>query len=500
MAPAWPCRIYPETFLQIVIRTIAVEQFMSNLTDLRYNGLGWLADTLSPFDFNGDGRLWADWPILIICVAILCTGLVVIHAFYCVVKLKECMMKRNAVSRSDGQVLSYERLAEARGEAGHERFEKAEKIGVCCIILSVHDVNIVEETVEVKLDLVLFCHAPDEDTEGIPQKLNDAFQGLDFLDCTGVPEKNQLSPLRFKTLKEGTIAARTSIILKLKADFTYSNFPYDVQDISIRMYFKGDSDEPRFVFDEPSHYWTTESHDIGFSHALHVVPTALISEAWRIASAQSLLGMTSSDETVVECSQSTVLLKLERRGSGYFRRYISILAALSQAAIWPLISPIEVADVMGFEVGLLFSVTAFQIIISGHLPVTPVLSIFDWYMLFLFGFIFLTIITVAVSSYFAPAGSEIMDDEASVLLMAWILIQVGFFRRVQWMRHHRHEHLMVVKQSLRPSISVPTSGTGIGTTFDGTTLRFNTKNGKITVSDPTIHLSARGPLGTLMVV
>ena len=77
-------------------------------------------------------------------------------------------------------------------------------------------------------------------------------------------------------------------------------------------------------------------------------------------------------------TQVAVHLKLARRGSGYARRFISIMAGLSLCTLLPLFVPQMEGDaVLSFEIGLLFAVVAFQLLISSFLPVTSTTTAID---------------------------------------------------------------------------------------------------------------------------
>lgn len=81
-------------------------------------------------------------------------------------------------------------------------------------------------------------------------------------------------------------------------------------------------------------------------------------------------------------------------------RFGSIMCVLSLCAMLPLIArPVMTAgDMLEFEMGLLFTVVAFQLIISTYVPISSTMSVFDMYGAFLFLHIFGTMASISVAS------------------------------------------------------------------------------------------------------
>merc|ERR1719240_980652 len=84
------------------------------------------------------------------------------------------------------------------------------------------------------------------------------------------------------------------------------------------------------------------------------------------------------------------------------------MSMLALSAIAPLlVKPVMGAgSMLGYEIGLLFAVVAFQLLISSFLPVTSVATILDRYAFFLFAFVFTSIVVITAVSFM---GEE--DDD-----------------------------------------------------------------------------------------
>lgn len=361
-------------------------------------------------------------------------------------RLRYCLLPESWCKAGDGE--EYGEIQEP-GEYVPEGDDAITPIGVSCIVSSIHNVKTLEEQANVRVEILLFYQSSVEDSAAhtdpdgkviVHPKLKKAHEELKFLGIADKPEVERLpTPFVHTALAKGVHSATTTVLLNIKCDLTFDNFPFDVQDVLVRMCF-GDGS---CYFATPSDFWKTDS-TIGYRQVLLVPNSAMLSEAWRVAAIHALIGRTIAEETVIPSSQLTCVVKIERRGSGYFRRYVTVLALLSLCALLPLIGRLELSDVMGFEVGLLFTVTAFQMIISSHLPVTPTLSIFDWYMILLFVFIFATMSAVSISAYYLNGDdglAALMVEEASILFTVWGMLHIAFARRIQWMRNHRDERM-----------------------------------------------------------
>jgi len=159
------------------------------------------------------------------------------------------------------------------------------------------------------------------------------------------------------------------------------------------------------------------------------LPSALIAEEWKLEAPIMYYGWTNSDETMLTFPAAIVHLKLVRKGAGYIKRFVSIISPLSFMALFPLHTPqLELADLFSFEVGLLFTMVAFQLIISSFLPVTSTLSIFDWYMISLFAYVFIVMAVVTAKAACHPDDPmlEDMDGIPTALLALWIAIHASF--------------------------------------------------------------------------
>merc|ERR1712194_446742 len=265
----------------------------------------------------------------------------------------------------------------------------------------------------------------------------------------------EVIPITDEDLRDGVIAGEISLSLKVKVDMNYSAFPFDVQTLPILLY-SGDGD---WTLVSAEHFWT-DGRWSGYARAVAITPTALISEEWDLTSAAAVYDKSDISETMFSNSQIGVYITLKRKGAGYFKRFVSVNVMISAGALMPYMMPsMELTDIMARQVGLLFAVVGFQLLLSSILPPASTMSVLDHYSIGLFCFIFLLMLLVAVEGYQGPEVDTIDPEHSSVVLYGafsvWLVGHIMFAARVVYFMYlqktavYKHE-----KRKSKPLLSV----------------------------------------------
>lgn len=193
----------------------------------------------------------------------------------------------------------------------------------------------------------------------------------------------------------------------LKLDMELGDFPFDVQDAILRVYQQYDR---VFRLVPPAKFWQKGAAS-PYATPLTTNSTVLISEEWDLGNPLLQFCETNPKDTISVYTAVSVHLKIARRGSGYAVRFMSVMSTLSFSGIFPLLirPAMDAGDMLAFEVGLLFAVVAFQLLISSFLPVTSTTTVLDMYAIFLFAFIFACMIVITLGSYLGGLSPEDPD-------------------------------------------------------------------------------------------
>ena len=125
-------------------------------------------------------------------------------------------------------------------------------------------------------------------------------------------------------------------------------------------------------------------------------------------------------------SQLIIHLKMERRWYTYVTRILLFLCILSLLVLsYISIDMDDISDRLAHIVTLLLTAVAYQFIISSYLPNVSYLTLMDYYVLFIFGFISAIGINCAILKYweFPDIADVVMFI---VFLVVWVLTHVVF--------------------------------------------------------------------------
>ena len=331
------------------------------------------------------------------------------------------------------------------------------RIGICFFINTIHEIDMKNETVKVGLDVALFGKMSQ-------QKLAEVFEEVYFAGTVDDNKDDELTPLQWPQMLNGVVGAELWFDLVVKVDMDFANFPFDVQDIHIRTYIG----QTNYKLVSAEEFWEPGAGaKVGYATALLTTPTALISEEWALAAPIVYYGKSDINEAMEEFPQANAHLKIVREGDGYMKRFVSIMSLISLATLVPLCTPqMGVNDLLGFEVGLLFTVVAFQIIVSSYLPVTSTLSILDEYTTFLFSFTFLVMLVVAILGGLNPDmesfGFETTGIHIKWLFMIWAAAHLYFALSVKKLVDHRQAKLIAPQEPPKRAYKVYTAGSAGG--------------------------------------
>jgi len=321
---------------------------------------------------------------------------------------------------------------------------ECQEVGVCLLVESISEIDVKNETANVSLTVGIFCSAS-ADEQSSPSgknKLDALWARMSFVGVVDM-SKGDITQLRPEDYIPGTIGGEAEVTLKCKVDMDFASFPFDVQDVCIQLYC--DPEVPT-VLVSAEHFFRDGSQH-GEACALATLPSTLVAEEWKLEAPIMYYGRTDSNETMLPFPAAIVHLKLVRKGAGYIKRFVSIISPLSLMALFPLQTPqLELADLFSFEVGLLFTMVAFQIIISGFLPVTSTLSILDWYTISLFTYVFVVMAVVTAKAAYHPDDTllENMEGIPALLFAVWAAIHITFACCV----YRSHVRMQVVLQTL----------------------------------------------------
>jgi hypothetical protein len=228
---------------------------------------------------------------------------------------------------------------------------------------------------------------------------------------------------------EGCAAIEFCYTTTVKVDMNLVNFPFDVQEVPLRIYdCYGDSE-----LVPPAEFFKAGSKHKA-SNSVVLVRSALVSEEWEMSSPHVTFGEQSDPyETLAPYTQCTVHLKLARKGMGYAVRFVSLMCLMSLGGLLPfLVEPaLEPGDSLSYQMGLLFSVIAFQLIVSSFLPVTSTTTIIDFYGMFLFSFVALCMLVITVTSSKFDGNPE--SGNFWFLLLVWLGFHCWFGAKIQSM-------------------------------------------------------------------
>jgi hypothetical protein len=288
-------------------------------------------------------------------------------------------------------------------------------IGICFYIQSVEDIDVQKETVTVQADIGFFVFKDDDgqDEDANVAQIKKVKDSFFFRQADAHWDDDEVVMLDC-ALKDGVIGGEVGLSITIKVDMKYEAFPFDVQTIPMLMYLQDRTGE---IY-SAEHFFEEGSTDC-YARGAAIIPTALISEEWTLASAAVVYEDTDPHETMGVTPQAGVYITLKRKGAGYMKRFVSITTMISASAFLPLMIPqMAYNDILAHQVGLLFAVVGFQLLISSLLPPTSTLSVLDQYTIALFLFIFCIMFSVSVEAYSDP-DTETMDVDTSRSHFFW---------------------------------------------------------------------------------
>ena len=307
------------------------------------------------------------------------------------------------------------------------------RMGLCITITSIHSINTSRETAVVSFDATYFVASDSREHafELIREMAGESWVvgGIETSDVDEGTEFNEQDGLA-----PGAYAIEFHRVSTVKMDMDLQFFPFDIQDLPLRIYISDTAVE----LVDPREFWPARSQHM-CQHSLLCLPSCLISEEWQMN--RPLIDFSRSDryETLRPYPQVNVTLKLARKGAGYAIRYLSLMVVMSLGSLLPFIARpvIDTSDRLSFEMGLLFTVVAFQLIISSFLPVSSTTTVLDVYGLFLFCFVCACMAAVTFSSIRVEAtiNSSMSDETANEIRMENSLSD-GWWLFVAWLVFH----------------------------------------------------------------
>ncbi|CAK0799267.1 unnamed protein product [Prorocentrum cordatum] len=314
-----------------------------------------------------------------------------------------------------------------------ERQTLEDCIGICFVISSVEDIDNVKETAAMVTDIAIFAlkDTKAEDDEDGKKQIKEINKELFFVHAYDDWDE-EITPITDEDLRDGVIAGEISLRLKVKVNMNCSAFPFDVQTLPILLY---SGDDGRTLV-SAEHFWI-DGRWSGYARAVAITPTALISDEWDLTSAAAVYDKSDISETMYKQSQIGVYIALKRKGSGYFIRLVSANVMISAGAVLPYMMPsMEPTGIMEHQVGLLFAVVSFQLLLSSFLPPTSTMTVLDHYSIGLFCFIFLLMLLPAVEGYYQGPEVDTIDPEHSSFFFfhwsfsVWLVGHITFAARV----------------------------------------------------------------------
>jgi len=311
-------------------------------------------------------------------------------------------------------------------------------LGVHITVTSIHDIDTAAERATICFDVDMFIQAspnskgPKMDCGSIPTNREEAVAELKniFAESFCVAQiECRAEEMTTDDWGEGILpdvyGGEVKYTVTQKVAMDLSSFPFDVQTVPLRFYQQYDR---AYRFVSPAQFWEEDCSSLYATH-LSTVPSALISEEWELHPPLLSQEETSPEETMSTYSTMTIHLKVARKGKGYAVRFMTLMAALSLCGILPLLvrPTMSAGDMLGFEIGLLFAVVAFQLLVSTFLPVTSTATALDQYAFFLFGFIFACMVTITAAS-FASNNAQFSHSEihAAWLFGLWFLFHIYY--------------------------------------------------------------------------
>ena len=234
----------------------------------------------------------------------------------------------------------------------------------------------------------------------------------------------------------------------LKVDMDLGDFPFDVQTIALRFYQQYDR---KYKLVSAASFWESGSSSL-YAAPVSTTPSVLISEEWDLHAPLLKIGLTLPQETISAYSQFSVLMPLSRKGGAYAGRFMVLMAAMSLAAMMPMLIPdMSAGEMLSYEVGLLFAVVAFQLLVSSFLPVSSTISVLDKYGVFLFVFVFVCMVAITLQAHLHQEGSDLAHEFK--MLSAWLLCGWSIFHILfvaQIVRTLKHSHTKLITYTEPP--------------------------------------------------
>jgi hypothetical protein len=334
-------------------------------------------------------------------------------------------------------------------------------IGCHITVTSIHDIDTAKELATLCFDVDFFIRAVPDDAERarinvmdcgtVPANRDEAVEELKgifaetFVSCQVSLEKEDMTTDDWgDEMLPDVYGGEVKMTATVKVDFDLTAFPFDIQDFPLRVYQQMDRG---YELVHPGQFWKPGAKS-SYAQPLTTTPNALVSEEWRMEPPIHVLERTDPAETISDYSLFSVHLKLARKGAGYASRFMSVMAAMSLSGVFPLLATprMEAGDALGYEIGLLFAVVAFQLLISTFLPVTSTTTALDQYAFFLFAYIFACMVAITAVSW-SKAGLEGHEETmAAWLLGVWALFHMYYAWIVRGLLRGRDGELSAPKR------------------------------------------------------
>jgi hypothetical protein len=251
-------------------------------------------------------------------------------------------------------------------------------VGLCLVIYSINDINSKAEMAEVDMGVALFLRGGSKETLELISAHIYLISAI-TIKCKILRKPEDLAWIKHPDILPGVVAVELHATATFKLGMEVTSFPFDVQDLLLRLY----CDTWQFYFESAETYFDEQSNVL-YANALVTVPTVLMSQEWGLEETYLYYDETDSNETMFEFWQINVHVKLVRKGEGFLYKDVPVLFMISLASWLPLglVDVFSTHSMLTYEVGLLFTVASYRSTFQSYLPISPSVSIIEWYAFF----------------------------------------------------------------------------------------------------------------------
>ena len=198
--------------------------------------------------------------------------------------------------------------------------------------------------------------------------------------------------------------------------FELDSFPFDCQDLPIRMKLGGDAYRTDYRFLPDKSRKVFAKMDL----------STCVSTEWTFHPTMYEFGFT--DPSLSKRGNSFPLyinrIKIERRYQFYFQRIALLLCLLSISALSSFTVDVDnKEDRLGIDFTLLLTVVAYQVVINECLPVLPFFTVIDVYVIMVIVFILMIIIQHSLIGDYQDDLDQIF---IYIFIGIWVVFHIGF--------------------------------------------------------------------------